>query len=66
MLAKKQTHNSIARSVRSKSSHLIYLAFFLRMEDIRKLEEKQGQRHSAEYLNNNNLIWSMVVLSWRL
>ena len=65
MLAKK-THNNIARSVRSKSSHLIYLGFFLRMEDIKKLKEMQGQRNSAEYLNNNTLIWNMVVLSWRI
>ena len=33
MIAKKKTDNSIARSSRSKPSHLIYLLFFLRMGD---------------------------------
>ena len=33
MLAWEKTYNRIARSIRSKPSHFIYLVFFLRNED---------------------------------
>ena len=43
----KKTYNSIARSFRSKPSHLI--CFFCKNgRQIKKLKQKPGQRHSAE------------------
>ena len=51
----KKTYNSIARSFRSKPSHLI--CFFCKNgRQIKKLKQKPGQRHPAEYSHNNNLV----------
>ena len=54
MIAREKTYNSIARSFRSKPHHLIYLSvfFFKTGRQIKKLKQKQGQRHSAEYFHN--------------
>ena len=67
MIARKETYNSIARSFRSKPSHLIYFFFFVKnWRQIKKLKKKPGQRHPAEYFHNNKLVWNMVLLSQRL
>ena len=61
MIARKKTYNSIARLFRSKPSHLI--CFFSKDgRQIRKLKQKPGQRHPAEYFYNSKLVWNLVVL----
>ena len=66
MIARKKTYNSIARSLRSKPKHLFcFFVFSKNGRQIKKLKQKQGQRHSAEYFHNNKLVWNMVVLSQR-
>ena len=45
MIAREKTYNSIARSFRS-------VFFFKTGRQIKKLKQKQGQRHSAEYFHN--------------
>ena len=57
MTARKKTYNSTATSFRSKSSLLIYLIFFSKNErQIKKLKQKPGERHPAEYFHNNKLV----------
>ena len=56
MIARKKTYNSIARSFRSKPSLLIYLFFSKNGRQIKKLRQKPGERHPAEYFHNNKLV----------
>ena len=53
--SKEKTYNSIARSFRPKPNHLIFF-LFNNGRQIKKLKQKQGQRHSAEYFHNNKLV----------
>ena len=62
MIARKKIYDSIARSFRSKPNYLIYLGFFSKNgRQIKKLKQKQGQRHSAEYFHNSKLVWNVVL-----
>ena len=62
MIARKKTYNSIARLFRSKPSHLICFFFSKDGRQIRKLKQKPGQRHPAEYFHSSKLVWNLVVL----
>ena len=64
MSVRKKAYNSIARSVRSKPINFIF--FFKKGRQIKKIKQKQGQRHSADFFHDNNLIWNMMILRRRL
>ena len=59
MIAREKSlyYNSIARSFMSKPSLLIDLIFFSKNgRQIKKLKQKPGERHPAEYFHNNKLV----------
>ena len=61
MIAREKTYNSIARSFRSKPSHLVYLFFSKNDGQMKKLKQKLGERHPGEYFHKNKLFWNIMV-----
>ena len=54
MIARKKTYNCIARLFRSKPGLLIF--FSKNGRQIKKLKPKPGERHPAEYFQNNKQV----------
>ena len=66
MLTRKKTYNNIARSVRSKPSHLVYLFFFPKNGTKIRMKDIEQNIFTIIIIIIIIYIWNMVILSQSL